>query len=65
MELSKEERELITFSLYMRRNYIETGDALLSAQDAKNMRQEKIKVLSKDQYRLIAKIDDLIEKIEK
>jgi len=64
LELSEEEKELIVFGLQMRRNHIETGNALLSAQDAKRMEKEKmIKPLGTDQYRLIVKLEDLITKI--
>lgn len=66
MKLSDEEKELIVFGLYMRKNYIETGDPLISAQDARNMGKEKmIKSLNKDQYFLIVQLEELIQKIQK
>lgn len=64
IELSSHDRELIIFGLQMRKHYIETGDALLSAQDAKNCGQsKKIKALGSDQYMLLTKLDTLITKI--
>lgn len=65
MLLTPEEKELIVFGLQMRKNYITTGSALLSALDAKNMGKEKrIKSLSNDQYELIVKLNNLIKKVE-
>ncbi len=65
VELSAEEKELIVFGLQMRKNYIQTGDALMSAVDAKNLKQEKkIKILGDDQIELINKLNLLIKKIE-
>ena len=62
--LSEEEKELITFGLQMRRNYIETSNALLSATDAKAMGQEKkLQILGVDQCSLIIKLVNLIDKI--
>ena len=64
MELTEEEKDLIESGLYMRRHFIETGDPLLSAQDAKNMGKEKlINALTTNQHLLIVKIDNLIKKI--
>lgn len=64
MVLTEEERDLIESGLYMRKHFIETGDPLLSAQDAKNMGNEKIiKALSTNQHMLLVKIDNLINKI--
>lgn len=66
VELSAEEKELIVFGLHMRNNYIQTGDALMSAVDAKNLNQEKkIKILGDDQIELINKLNLLIKKIDK
>ncbi len=65
VELSAEEKELIVFGLQMRKNYIQTGDALMSAVDAKNLKQEKkIKILGDDQIELIHKLNLLIKKID-
>lgn len=65
MALTAEEKELIVFGLNMRKQYIETGNVLLSAQDAKRMGKDKIvKALGDDQYALINKLNDLIKKIE-
>lgn len=65
VELSAEEKELIVFGLQMRKNYIQTGDAFMSAVDAKNLKQEKkIKILGDDQIELIHKLNLLIKKIE-
>lgn len=66
MALTAEEKELLVFGLHMRKNFIETGDALMSAIDAQNMGvQKKIKALGNDQINLIQKINDLILKIER
>jgi hypothetical protein len=66
MTFNAEEKELLIFGLQMRKHYIETGDAMLSAADAKNMgRESKIKSLSDEQYELIVKLNNLIKKVEK
>lgn len=65
MAVTAEEKDLILFGLYMRKNYIQTGDPLMSAQDAVNMgKKKKIKVLGDDQIELLKKLNDLIRKIE-
>lgn len=64
--LTAEEKDMIYTGLCMRKNYIETGDALMSAVDAKNMEQEKrIRVLNPDQMRLIVKTEEIAKKIFK
>jgi hypothetical protein len=65
MVLTSEEKELIVFGLQRCKNYITTGNFLLSTLDMKNMRKEKnIKPLNDDQYELITKLNNLIKKIE-
>ena len=65
MVLTEEEKELLIFGLHMRKCFIETGDPLMSAADAKIQKKEKsIKALSDDQYELIVKINKLIKKLE-
>jgi len=60
-KLEREEQDLIYYSLAMRKNYIETGDVSLSAQDALNCGYgDKVKLLSIDQIRAIAKIKQLM-----
>jgi hypothetical protein len=68
--LSDEEREILLFSLSIRRNVIETGTMTLSAQDAEQMGEETakahgatIKALSTDQMKLILTIEALQAKL--
>jgi len=62
MTIQANDIDLIISGLQMRRNYIETGDPILSKVDCINMRK-KIKVLSDDQLMLISQITDLIERL--
>lgn len=64
VSLSREEKDMIVIGLNMRRNYIETGTATMSAADAKHFKEERqINALSTDQMRLIVKTEELIQKI--
>jgi len=63
-QLTQEEKKALVVSLGMRRNYIETGDVILSASSAVKVgRQKEIKPLSIDQMKLITLSDELITKI--
>jgi hypothetical protein len=63
MLFTREERELIISGLGMRKNYIETHDALMSAQDAENMGLEvKVYALNQEQHELIIKLYNLIKR---
>ena len=58
------DKQLIICGLSMRKNFIQTGDCLMTPIDAKNCGEsDKIVALTPDQMRLIIKIDDLIDKI--
>lgn len=62
--LTADEKEMIYTGLCLRKNFVETGDAMISAADAKNMGKENcIKVLVADQMKLIIKTEELIKKI--
>jgi hypothetical protein len=64
MKISKEEKELIVRGLQMQKNYIETHDVLLSAQDARNMEKTGIiRTLGSDQYLRLVTLEELIKKI--
>lgn len=63
MKLTDVERGLIVDGLNMKRNFIETGDPILCANDLKNMKRVNNKTLSIDQMRLIVTISDLVDKI--
>lgn len=72
---TSEEKELLLYSLTMRRNIIETGEHNYSASDAQRMQrdasrfpaiaatQPKVRALSVDQMKLIIEIDTLMTKI--
>lgn len=64
-QLDNEEREMIVVALGMRRNWIETGDVVLSAKDveARKFSDHEIKALSTDQMRLIIRTEELIAKL--
>jgi hypothetical protein len=64
MNLTEEEKEMAVSSLFMRKNYVETGNVALSANDcvARKMHKE-IKALSPDQKAGIAQIEKIIEKL--
>jgi len=64
MELSKEEKEAIYISICCRIGIIETGEAMLTAQDAINSGQQKlIKPLSRSQRDLLNLLDDIKNKM--
>lgn len=57
---------VIHAALAMWRNYVETGNVLLSLQDAINSKQFKLcKVLDTNQKRLVVQLESLMEKVEK
>jgi hypothetical protein len=61
--LTEEEHEIIHYALSMRAGYIETGDALMRAVDAKRSGHSKlIRPLSTEQMKLLIKIDDLMSR---
>ena len=62
--LTHEEKSDILTALWMRINYIETGNIAISAQDAERYDQNiKIKALSEEQMRGILRMKALQEKI--
>jgi len=63
--LSSEEKEMIVLGLTMRKNFIETGDPLISAQDVEKLKRTDIpiKALSTSQMQLIINTERLISKI--
>ena len=64
MEFTNEERDLIVQGLYMKKNYIETGNPVLCAGDLKRMdRDKEVRALSVDQMRVVVALDDLIHKM--
>jgi hypothetical protein len=65
IDISRREKEMIIIGLNMRRNYIETGDALTSAKTVENQgrKDEKINALSTDQMQLIIDTETLIKKL--
>lgn len=64
--LSVEELKDILISLNMRINYIQTGNVVLSADDAVNSgKKHLVKALSEDQMRLILRMKDTFREIEK
>lgn len=63
VSMTTEEIEDIYTALWMRRNFIETGSASLSASDAVASDQHKlIKSLEPSQKRTIARLEGLMEK---
>ena len=68
---TSEEKELLLYSLNMRKNVIETGDHSLSAIDIERMGKHKpeldrgvgVRALTVDQMKLIITIDTLMTKI--
>lgn len=61
--MTKEDAEIIYWSLAMRKNYIETGDVCLSAVDAKNIKEnKKIRPLTIDSMKILIKIEELMGK---
>ena len=62
--LSPKEKEMIVIALNMRRNYIETGNALVSGAYAEKFRKDiQIRNLSTDQMQLIIDTENLIKKL--
>ena len=55
--------ELISYSLKLYSNFIETGDFLMSAIDAEKS-GNKIKALSIDQHKLVVRLNELADKIK-
>lgn len=60
--LTREEKEMIYFSLSMRAGYIETGDIGLRAIDAEKQ-GKNVKALSTDQMKSIIMIEDLMTRV--
>ena len=60
---SSEEKEILALSLAMRRNFIETGDPILSGVDVGKGHKGKVRALSPDQMRTILQIRDLEHKV--
>jgi hypothetical protein len=58
--LSNEQADLIIYALSLRRNYIETGDCILSASDVQTHGGGAVKALHTDQMRLILKQEQII-----
>lgn len=65
MNLTDEEYGLLVDGLNMRRNFIETGNPILSAADLERRSRINNKILSIDQMRLVVTISDLADKINK
>ena len=65
IDITSREKEMIIIGLGMRRNYIETGNAIVSAVDAKRFERDNVKVnaLSTDQMQLIIDTEALITKL--
>ena len=69
--LTKEEKEMITVALNLRRNYMETGSISMGAADLQNINPKdaerqfgaKIQALSEDQMKLILATSELERKI--
>ena len=56
------DKEIIYYSLAMRKNYIQTGDPFKSPEDVENCGEGKIKVLSTDQMKLVIRIQELMNR---
>ena len=65
IDITSKEKEMIIIGLGMRRNYIETGNAMVSAVDAKRFERDGVKInaLSTDQMQLIIDTEALITKL--
>ena len=65
IDITSREKEMIIIGLGMRRNYIETGNPIVSAVDAKRFERDnvKINVLSTSQMQLIIDTEALITKL--
>jgi len=56
------DKEIIYYSLTMRKNYIQTGDPFKSPEDVENCGEGKIKPLSTDQMKLVIRIQELMNR---
>ena len=65
IDITSREKEMIIIGLGMRRNYIETGNPIVSAVDAKRFERDNVKVnvLSTSQMQLIIDTEALISKL--
>ena len=64
LHITDKEKEMIIISLNMRRNYIETGNVLISAVDAARFRDDiQPRNLSTSQMQLIIDTENLISKL--
>jgi hypothetical protein len=62
--LTKEDKELLYFSLSCRKCIIETGDYSMSAQDAvRARRKDEIRVLTSTQMKVIIRIEELMTQL--
>lgn len=58
------DKEIIRYALLMWRNYIQTGDVVLSASDAINSgQQDKCKQLNSDQQKFVVRLEELATKL--
>lgn len=62
MDLTKQEKDDIAAGLNMLANFIETGDAIMSAQDA-SARKKPFKALDVDQMEKVVRLRRLAERI--
>lgn len=63
-DFTDEEKGIILYALYARKNYLETGVVYLSAVDAKNSnRSSIIKILSTEQKNYIEEIKNIEKKL--
>lgn len=62
VNLLTEDIEKITRALLMHKCYIETGDPILSAEDAKNMGR-RFNALTVEQMRGVVAIQDLVDRL--
>jgi hypothetical protein len=66
LSINPQEREDLVRGLQMRICMIETGDAVLRANDAINMGQPKlVKALSGEQRELVARLEGLVDRLQK
>ncbi len=64
LDITDTEKKLIITGIQMRRNYIETGEATMSAETAKNCGESRrIKSLSIEQMKLIVDTEQLLSKL--
>lgn len=67
VEVSTEEAQAISHALHMHANFMETGDACLSAvdveqQNVRNPKPKKIRALSREGMRQVLSLRDLADK---